>query len=116
MSRLCVALAVASLGAAVGSSSAERLYSVDILTQRLCRIDPASGAIEIVGPITGFNGTVLDMDRPDATGDLASGGQLTVVVRTASPMAPAVSSCRCSLAMARRPSPAGSATRTRRCS
>ncbi len=38
-------------------------------------------------------GTVLDMERPDGSGDLAAGGTLTVVVRTASMMG-AVTLCR----------------------
>ena len=39
-------------------------------------------------------GLTLDMDRPDVLGDLASGGQLTVVVRGSSPV---VSSCQWTL-------------------
>ncbi|HEU4760226.1 MAG TPA: hypothetical protein VFT91_09635, partial [Dehalococcoidia bacterium] len=42
-------------------------------------------------------GTVLDIDRPDGSGDLAAGGTLTVVLRTASPMLPAASVCRWTL-------------------
>ena len=42
-------------------------------------------------------GLVLDMDRPDASGDLGAGGTLTVVVRTASSMLPAATTCRWTL-------------------
>ncbi|HEU4760491.1 MAG TPA: hypothetical protein VFT91_10995 [Dehalococcoidia bacterium] len=42
-------------------------------------------------------GMVLDMDRPDSSGDLSAGGTLTVVLRTASPMLPAASVCRWTL-------------------
>ncbi len=41
-------------------------------------------------------GVVLDVERPDGSGDLAAGGTLTVVVRTASMMG-AVTSCRWTL-------------------
>ena len=41
----------------------------------------------------GGDGLTLDMDRPDGGGDLANGGQLTIVVQTASLMSPAVSPC-----------------------
>jgi len=39
-------------------------------------------------------GLVLDIDRPDGSGDLAAGGQVTVVVRGSNP---AISSCRWTL-------------------
>ncbi len=40
------------------------------------------------------DGLTLEIDRPDGAGDLASGGQLTVVVRGANPV---ISSCRWTL-------------------
>jgi len=42
-------------------------------------------------------GMVLDIDRPDGSGDLAAGGTLTVVVRTASSMLPVATTCRWTL-------------------
>lgn len=62
MNRLCVALAAVSLGAAAASAGAEWLYSVDLGTVSLCRVDPATGGVEVVGPLTGFNGTILDLE------------------------------------------------------
>ncbi|MBL8746517.1 MAG: hypothetical protein JNK58_09200 [Phycisphaerae bacterium] len=59
MKLLCVLLAVISVTAPV---SAEWLYSVDVNSNRLCRVDPATGDVEIIGPLTGFDGSISDME------------------------------------------------------
>lgn len=44
------------------AASAEVLFSIDLSTKAVCRIDTASGAVAPLDPITDFNGTVTDME------------------------------------------------------
>jgi hypothetical protein len=60
MNRFILTLALAALAAS--PAAAQNLYSIDNNTQRVVRINAVTAAITVVGPLPGFNGTILDME------------------------------------------------------
>lgn len=57
-SSLCALVAAA----VVSHASGAWIYTVDISTARLCRVDTDTAAVEVVGPMTGFTGSVNDLE------------------------------------------------------
>lgn len=60
MKRACVLALMAMVSS--GAASAEWLYSVDVPTKRLCRVDTATGVVEVIGTLNDFNGSINDLE------------------------------------------------------
>lgn len=61
MFRSCV-MWFAAAALSVSPAMAEWLYSVDVNSNQLVRVDAATAEVEIIGPLTGFDGSISDLE------------------------------------------------------